>query len=183
MGAGMAVAASLTHRIARREDLDALRALMDAAIAELQKPFLDPGQIEASRVIMGLDTQLVDDGTYFIVESDGEVAGCGGWSHRATLYGGDQSPGRSAARLDPATDAARVRAMYTHPRHTRKGVGRMILALCEAAAREQGFTRVELMATLSGEPLYRACGYQECERLLDDRGGVAVPLIRMLKPL
>jgi GNAT superfamily N-acetyltransferase len=174
---------SLTHRVARREDLDALRALMDSAIAELQKPFLDAGQIEASRLIMGLDTQLVDDGTYFVVEDGGEIAGCGGWSHRATLYGGDQSPGRSAALLDPATDAARVRAMYTHPRHTRKGVGRLILALCEAAARAHGFKRVELMATLSGEPLYRACGYEESERIIDDRGGVGVPLMRMTKPL
>jgi hypothetical protein len=82
---------------------------------ELQKPFLDEAQIESSRTIMGLDTQLVDDGTYFIVESDGEIAGCGGWSYRGTLYGGDQSPGRSAALLDPASEPARVRAMYTHP--------------------------------------------------------------------
>jgi GNAT superfamily N-acetyltransferase len=177
------MSSSLTHRIAGREDLDALIILMNEAIAELQKPFLDAGQIEASRLIMGLDTQLVDDGTYFIVEAAGELAGCGGWSHRATLYGGDQSPGRSAALLDPARDAARVRAMYTHPRHTRKGVGRMILALCEAAARARGFRRVELMATMAGEPLYRACGYQPCERILDDRGGVPVPLLRMAKSL
>jgi GNAT superfamily N-acetyltransferase len=132
---------------------------------------------------MGLDTQLVDDGTYFIVEADGEFAGCGGWSRRATLYGGDQSPGRSAALLDPATDAARVRAMYTHPAHTRKGVGRLILSLCEYAARAEGFKRVDLMATLAGEPLYRACGYEPVERVVDDRGGEAVPLLRMTKPL
>lgn len=175
--------AALTHRIAGRDDLDALRALMDAAIGELQKPFLDADQIASSRTIMGLDTQLIDDGTYIIVESLGELAGCGGWSARATLYGGDQSPGRSAAFLDPATDAARVRAMYTHPRHTRKGVGRMILALCEQAAKAQGFASVELMATMAGEPLYRACGYQPCERILDDRGGAAVPLLRMRKRL
>ena len=175
--------AVLTHRPARRDDLDALKALMDAAIAELQKPFLNPAQIASSRTIMGLDTQLVDDGTYFIVESDGELAGCGGWSRRATLYGGAQSPGRSAAQLDPARDAARIRAMYTHPRHARKGVGRLILSLCEAAARAEGFTQVELMATMAGEPLYRACGYAPCERLADDRGGVAVPLLRMRKRL
>ena len=174
---------TLSHRLASREDLDALRALMDAAIGELQKPFLDPDQIESSRVIMGLDTQLIDDATYFIVEAGGELAGCGGWSARATLYGGDQSPGRDAAFLDPAQDAARVRAMYTHPQHTRKGVGRLILSLCEQAARARGFSRVELMATLSGEPLYRACGYQPCERVVDDRGGVAVPLLRMSKML
>jgi GNAT superfamily N-acetyltransferase len=175
--------ATLTHRLARRDDLDALRALMDAAISELQKPFLDARQIASSRTIMGLDTQLVDDGTYFVVEANGELAGCGGWSRRATLYGGDQSPGRSAALLDPARDAARIRAMYTHPRHTRKGVGRLILQLCEQAARAEGFRRAELMATLAGEPLYRACGYEPEERVTDERGGVAVPLVRMYKVL
>lgn len=90
-----------------------MTALMDAAIAELQ-PFLDAAQIAASRAIMGLDTQLVDDGTYFVVEANA-LAGCGGWSRRATMYGGDHSPGRDAALLDPTRDAARVRAMYTHP--------------------------------------------------------------------
>src|SRR5437870_10020214 len=158
---------TLTHRLAVHDDLDALRALMDAAISELQKPFLNENQIESSRTIMGLDTQLLDDGTYFIVEADGNLAGSGGWSRRATLYGGDQSPGRSAALLDPAKDAARVRAMYTLPAHARKGVGRLILFLCEQAARAEGYKRVELMATLAGEPLYRACGYEPGERLTD----------------
>ena len=175
--------ATLTHRPAKRDDLDALRTLMDAAISELQKPFLDASQIASSRTIMGLDTQLIADGTYFIVEADGNLAGCGGWSRRATLYGGDQTPGRSAALLGPEKDAARVRAMYTHPQHVRQGVGRLILSLCEAAARSEGFKRVELMATMAGEPLYRACGYQPCERVMDDRGGVAVPLLRMSKSL
>ena len=174
---------ALTHRLARRDDLEPLRLLMDAAISELQKAFLDERQIASSRTIMGLDTQLIDDGTYFIVEADGQLAGCGGWSRRATLYGGDQSPGRCADLLDPAEDAARVRAMYTHPLHARKGVGRMILALCEAAARSEGFQRVELMATMAGEPLYRACGYEPYDRVMDDRGGAAVPLVRMRKSL
>jgi GNAT superfamily N-acetyltransferase len=173
----------LTHRLARRSDLDALRALMDAAIAELQKPYLDEAQIASSRMIMGLDTRLIDDGTYFVVEADGELAGCGGWSRRATLYGGDHSPTRSDALLDPARDAARIRAMYTHPRHTRKGVGRLILSLCEAAAKAEGFTRVELMSTMAGEPLYRACGYAALEQVTDARGGAAVPLVRMGKGL
>jgi GNAT superfamily N-acetyltransferase len=173
----------LTHRLAQRDDLYALRGLMEAAISTLQKPFLDERQIESSRTIMGLDTQLIDDGTYFIVEIDGALAGCGGWSRRATLYGGDQSPGRSSALLDPAKDAARVRAMYTHPQHTRKGVGRMILSLCEEAARLEGFRKLELMATMAGEPLYRACGYEPGERVMDDRGGVPVPLLRMSKYL
>lgn len=174
---------TLTHRLARRADLDALRDLMDAAISELQKPFLDESQIASSRFIMGLDTQLIDDGTYFIVEANGNLAGCGGWSRRATLYGGDQSSGRDAALLDPAKDAARIRAMYTHPHHTRKGVGRLILSLCEKAARSEGFQKVELMATMAGEPLYRACGYEPRERVTDERGGVAVPLLRMTKSL
>lgn len=173
----------LTYRLARRADLDALKVLMDAAISELQKPFLDESQIASSRVIMGLDTQLIDDGTYFIVESDGELAGCGGWSRRATLYGGDQTPGRSSTLLDPTKDAARIRAMYTYPNHTRKGVGRLIISLCEEAARAEGFKRMELVATLAGEPLYRTCGYEPYESFMDDRGDVGVPLLRMKKML
>jgi GNAT superfamily N-acetyltransferase len=175
--------ARLTHRLAGLEDVDALRALMNAAIAELQKPFLDARQIAASRSCMGLDTQLIEDGTYFVVEVDGVLAGCGGWGRRATLYGGDQSPGRSAALLDPATDAARIRAMYTHPDHARRGVGRLILARCEEAARSAGFTRVELMSTLAGQPLYLASGYQAGTPVLDRSGDVAVPLIPMSKAL
>ena len=174
---------TLTHRVARREDLEALRELMDAAIAELQKPFLDANQIASSRAIMGLDTQLIDDGTYFLVHADGALAGCGGWSRRATLYGSDQTPGRSAALLNPAMDAARIRAMYTHPDHARKGVGRLILSLCEAAARSEGFSRMELMSTMAGEPLYSRFGYQQVERVTDNRGGVPVPLVRMSKSL
>jgi GNAT superfamily N-acetyltransferase len=171
------------HRLATRGDLAALERLMAAAIAELQKPFLDDQQIASSRTIMGLDTQLIDDGTYFVVEVNGELAACGGWSRRATLYGSNQTPGRSAALLDPAKDAARTRAMYTQPRHARKGFGRLILSLCEDAARAEGFTRMALMSTMAGEPLYRACGYQPLGRVTDDRGGVPVPLLRMEKPL
>jgi len=155
-----------THRLAAEDDLDAIRALMDAAIAAHLKALLDPAQVELSRSIMGLDTQLVADRTYFLVEADGRLAGCGGWSRRATLYGGDHSTSqRNAALLDIARDAARVRAMYTHPDFARRGVGRLILGLCEAAAREAGFGSVELMATVSGDPLYRACGYHEIRRI------------------
>ena len=121
---------AFTHRLATRADLPALTALMAAAIGELQRGFLSEDQIAASRAIMGLDTQLIDDGTYFVVLEGAAVAGCGGWSRRATLYGGDHSPGRDAALLDPATDAARVRAMYTAPAFARRGVGRLILTLC-----------------------------------------------------
>ncbi|TAJ69571.1 MAG: GNAT family N-acetyltransferase [Phenylobacterium sp.] len=156
---------------------------MEAAIAELQRGFLDPAQIASSRMIMGLDRQLLIDGTYFVVEADGRIAGCGGWSRRATLYGGDHTPGRDAALLDPATEAARVRAMYTHPDFARRGVGRLTLDLCEAAARAEGFRRVELMATLSGRALYSQCGYQDIEGIEDDRGGAAVPLVRMGKAI
>jgi GNAT superfamily N-acetyltransferase len=172
-----------THRLAQPGDLEALRGLMAAAISELQRPFLDERQIASSRAIMGLDSQLIEDRTYFIVESGGRLAGCGGWSRRATLYGSDQTAGRSTALLDPARDAARVRAMYTHPDHARRGIGRLILGLCEAAAYGEGFAHVELMATMAGEPLYRACGYEPIERIEDARGGVGVPLLRMRKRL
>jgi len=173
----------LSHRLATIDDLDVLRTLMAASIAELQKPFLDAHQIESSRTIMGLDTQLIEDGTYYVVEVDQKVAGCGGWSRRATLYGGDATPGRNAAVLDPSRDPARVRAMYTHPAFARQGVGRRILSLCESAAQQEGFQTVELMSTMAGEPFYLACGYQPVERVTDARGGAPVPLVRMQKVL
>lgn len=174
---------ALDIRIARLEELAALNALMELAIGELLRPFLSEAEIASSRAIMGLDSQLVKDGTYFVVEAAGALAGCGGWSRRATMYGGDVSPGRDPALLDPARDAARVRAMYTHPSFVRRGVGRMILDRCEEAARAEGFTRAELVATLAGLPLYRACGYREVERFTDQRGGAPVPLARMVKAL
>lgn len=172
-------------RVASLEDLPTLKALMDESIGRLQAGFLTPEQVQASHGVMGIDTQLVRDGTYFVVEIAGQCAGCGGWSRRATLYGGDHSTKlRDDAMLDPARDPARVRAMYTHPNFTRRGVGRAILAASEAAARAEGFTRVELMATLSGEPLYRACGYEQVERLQSAPiDGVQVPLVLMSKPL
>ena len=173
----------LSLRPATPEDAPALKALMDRAIGELQRGFLGEDEIAASRAVMGLDSQLILDGTYFVVEADGALAGCGGWSRRATPYGGDHSAGRDETLLDPAVDAARVRARYTDPAHIRRGVGRLILAMCEQAARTEGFARAELTATMAGEPLYRACGYQEIERFLDDRGGAPVPLVRMGKPL
>ena len=175
---------SLILRLAAPEDLPALRDLMNAAIGELLNPFLSPAEVAASYEVMGLDSQLVADGTYFIVEDSAALAGCGGWSRRATLFGGDHSAGRDAALLDPSRDAARVRAMYTHPDHVRKGVGRLILDACERAAAGEGFTRCEMAATLAGEPLYRACGYLEIERFVaSTSGGVEVPLVRMGKAL
>jgi len=160
-------------------DLSDLRVIMAAAISENLKPFLPPDLIRSSERIMGLDTTLIADGTYWVVLHQGEPVGCGGWSRRRTLYGGDHSQGRDESQLDPAVDAARVRAMYTHPSFVRRGVGRLILTGCEAAAGAEGFKRLELMATLAGEPLYRAYGFRELERISD--GGV--PLIRMVKTL
>jgi GNAT superfamily N-acetyltransferase len=170
-----------THRLATRDDLPTVRALMDLAIGELLLSFLDAKQIAASRAIMGLDTQLVDDETYFLVEHEETLIGCGGWSRRATLFGSDATVGRNAALLNPGTDAARVRAMYTHPCHVRRGVGRLVLRLCEEAARDEGFRRLELMATLAGEPLYQACGFEPIERVIHNQDGVEIPLVRMGK--
>lgn len=176
-------ALTLTHRLATRADLPALAPLIHDAIEQLQRGFLDPDQIAASHETMGVDARLVDDGTYFLVELGGEPAGCGGWSRRATLYGHSHSPTQDASLLDPATEPARVRAMYTHPRFARRGVGRLILALCEAAAAAEGFTRLELVASLAGERLYAAAGFVAVERLEDTSGPVPVPIVRMGKPI
>ena len=175
----------LTYRLATEADISAISRLMDRAIDSLQRAYLSPAEIAASRLSMGLDTQLISDRTYFLVEQDDEPVGCGGWSYRATLYGGDQSAvQRDARTLDPASDAARIRAMYTCPSHTRRGVGRLVLALCEDAARAAGFRRVEMMATLAGEPLYLACGYLPIERVSKmAESGPPVPGVWMGKDL
>lgn len=175
-----------TVRWANEDDIPAIAALMDRAIGKLQNAFLTPEQVAASRLSMGLDTQLIADGTYLLVETEaGRLVGCGGWSYRATLYGGDHNPAlRDSAPLDPATDPARIRAMYTDPDFTRRGIGKIVLAVNEAAAKDAGFARAELMATLAGEPLYTACGYEPIERV--DKmttNGVAVPGVRMGKAL
>jgi GNAT superfamily N-acetyltransferase len=172
----------LQFRAALIDDLDAVRTVMDAAIGELQHGFLSPDQIVSSRAVMGLDRQLVVDGTYFIASITGEIAGCGGWSRRATLYGGDHSVAlREPRLLDSATEAARIRAMYTHPGFARRGVGRAMLAHCEAAARADGFSACELMGTMAGVPLYLSAGYRVIEEIVDDRGGAPVPMKRMRK--
>lgn len=174
----------LTHRLATVADIPVLTTLMDRAIAELLPAFLSPEQVAASHEIMGLDTQLIEDGTYFVVQAAGAAAGCGGWSRRTTLFGGDHTGGRDAALVDPATEPARVRAMYTSPDFVRRGVGRLILELCEAAARAEGFRTCQLAATMGGEPLYAACGYHRIEPFeAETSGGVRVPLVRMGKSL
>ena len=177
---------SFAVRTATADDIPAIAALMDRAIGALQAAYLTPDQVASSRLSMGLDTQLIADGTYVVVaDVEGRIVGCGGWSWRATLYGGDHNPAlRNAAPLDPATDAARIRAMYTDPDFTRRGIGRMVLAANEASARAAGFTHAELMATLAGEPLYVACGYDPIERVDKmSEGGVPVPGVRMGKTL
>lgn len=175
----------LTSRLATLDDLPALHALLRRAIGELQRDFLSPEQVEASHKVMGLDTQLLRDRTYFLVDDGERVVGCGGWSFRSTLYGGDDSiVAREPTRLEPSRDAAKVRAMYTHPDFARRGIGRQVLMLCEGAARNAGFRRVELMATMAGVPLYRACGYAPVEEVLSDPiGPVRIPLLRMRKSL
>lgn len=176
--------AMFTHRLALPQDMPALKQLMTAAIRELLPQFLSPEKVEASFAVMGVDSQLIEDGTYFILEEDGVTAGCGGWSRRATLFGHNHTAGRDARLLDQASEAARIRAMYTAPAFVRRGVGRRILELCEAAARAEGFSRAELGATMGGEPLYRACGYVEIERLeVPTPNGVTVPITRMGKRL
>ena len=176
---------SLTHRLATPDDLGRLRETMRRSIDQLQGPFLTPEQVRASHKVMGLDSQLVEDGTYFLVECDGRVAGCGGWSWRSTLYGGDSSiVSREPVALDPATEPARIRAMYTDPDFVRQGVGRLILKLCEQAALSAGFSRATLMATMAGVPLYEACGYEAVEPALEVAiDQTRVPLVKMEKLL
>ena len=179
------MSSTFTDRIATLDDLDGLHVLMGRAIAQLQSDYLTPEQVVASAKVMGLDTQLVRDETYFVIESDGRMAGCGAWSFRTTLYGGDDSVvTREPVRLDPARDAAKVRAMYTDPDFVRQGIGARILALCEEAARQAGFKRVELMGTAAGVPLYSAQGYMpSAEQEFARVGDVSIPLLRMEKAL
>ena len=173
-----------SHRLATLAELPELERLMDASIRTFIGARLDAARVEASFDIMGVDTQLVEDGTYFVVECGDRIAGCGGWSRRATMFGGDHSAGRDARLLDPAAEPARVRAMYTHPDFARRGVGRLVLSLCEAAAAREGFRSLELVATVAGEPLYLACGYVLVERIdVPTSKGVTVPLARMTRSI
>jgi GNAT superfamily N-acetyltransferase len=176
---------SFTTRIAQPEDLPALREVMRRSIEALQHDFLTPEQVRASHRVMGIDTQLVSDRTYFIVVEGNRIAGCGGWSWRSTLYGGDASiVDREPHALDPDTDPARIRAMYTDPDFVRRGVGRLILRLCEDAARAAGFRSTTMMATMAGVPLYQSCGYRALKPVLSDPiDGIRVPLVLMEKSL
>ena len=157
---------------------------MKQSIRELIGACLPPPQVEASFEIMGVDSALIDDRTYFTVEHEGGLVGCGGWGRRATLFGGDHSGGRDARLLDPASEPARIRAMYTHPAFARRGIGRVVLARCEEAARAAGFLELALVATVAGEPLYRAAGYTLVDRIaVPTSSGVTVPCANMRKRL
>ena len=173
-----------TSRIATYEDAPAISALMELSMAALLKHVLTPAQVAKSHASMGLDTQLLDDGTYFLI-FDGEfLVGCGGWSRRRTLFGGNHTAGRDNAFADPKTEAAKIRAMYTHPDHIRRGIGKLLLDLGENAARTEGFKTIELGATASGLLLYEKCGYAVIEDLAEpDEDGVSVPIILMHKTL
>jgi len=152
-------------RKALTDDLPRLRELIEASVRGLQAGDYTPAEIEgALQSVYGVDTQLIADGTYFAVESDdGRIIACGGWSKRKTLYGGDQYAAREDSLLDPARDAAKIRAFFVHPRWARRGLGSVLLEACESAALAAGFTRLEMGATLSGVPFYRAKGYAEIE--------------------
>ena len=171
-------------RIATREDIPAIEALMAASMAALLPDFLDDKQVERSSESMGVDTLLVDDGTYFLVYIGETLAGCGGWSRRRTLYGANHTSGRDDALADPATEPAKIRAMYTHPDFTRRGIGRFLLQAGEDAARAEGFKTMEMGSTAPGRPLYEACDYVFIEDLSQpSEDGTIVPILRMRKAL
>jgi GNAT superfamily N-acetyltransferase len=134
--------------------------------------------------VFGVDKQLIRDGTYFVVEHDSQVVGCGGWSKRRSLYGGDRGRAGEDALLDPQRDPARIRAFFVHPAWARRGIGRSILIACDSAIRTAGFFSIELVATLAGEPLYTAGGYSPIERYeIDLAEGLRLPAVRMSKHL
>ncbi|MHA7899662.1 MAG: GNAT family N-acetyltransferase [Henriciella sp.] len=171
-------------RIATREDIPAIEALMAASMKALLPKFLDAKQVERSSESMGVDTLLVDDGTYFLVYVEDTLAGCGGWSRRRTLYGGNHTTGRDDVLADPTTEPAKIRAMYTHPDYTRRGIGRLLLKAGEDAARAEGFKAMEMGSTAPGRPLYEACGYELIEDLSQpNEDGTVVPILRMRKAL
>ncbi len=171
-------------RIATRDDIPAIESLMAASMAALLPKFLDEKQVERSSESMGVDTLLVDDGTYFLVYVDDTLAGCGGWSRRRTLYGGNHTTGRDDDLADPETEPAKIRAMYTHPDFTRRGIGRFLLDAGENAARAEGFKTMEMGSTAPGRPLYKACGYEFIEDLSQpSEDGTIVPILRMRKAL
>lgn len=174
---------NITLRQAVPADIPALRPLIDASVRGLQAADYTPAQIEgALQTVYGVDSQLIADGTYFVVEADTVIVGCGGWSKRKTLFGGDRWTGREDSLLNPEQDAAKIRAFFVHPDWVRRGIGSMILEACEKAASAAGFTRLEMGATLTGVPLYRARGYVALENLTTPlRNGESLMVVRMEK--
>jgi GNAT superfamily N-acetyltransferase len=172
-------------RKATIEERDELQRLIAESARQLSREHYSDAQIEtAITTVFGVDTDLIDDGTYFVVEMDGELAGCGGWSKRKTLFGGDQYSARDAGYLDPQTEPAKIRAFFIHPDHARKGIARAILSRCEDEARAQGFRALELMATLPGIEFYKSCGFVETGQFaLDLTESVKLELVPMRKEL
>lgn len=177
--------ALVTLRLARMEDEPSLRELIPRSARALSAGFYSEAQIEAAiRFVFGVDSQLVKDGAYFVAESDGEIRACGGWSRRRTLYGGDQHKRSEDPLLDPATDAARIRAFFVAPEFARRGLGRRLMQTCARAAYDAGFRRLELMATLPGVPLYAAFGFTTGESVVETTpDGVSIPFVRMHRQL
>ena len=175
---------NFTHKIAILADIPTIEKLMQLSINQLLGPLLTKEQLEASFDSMGLDDQLIKDGTYFMIFNGDVFVGCGGWSNRETLFGGNHTPNRDSNFLDPIKDSARIRAMYTHPSWARKGIGSLVMHLGENAARKLGFKKCELMATQSGKLLYETQGYEPIEDILyETETGQTVPMTRMEKTI
>lgn len=174
---------SFILRTAELADIPTLKDLITESVIALQADDYSEAQRRAALgTVFGVDTQLIMDQTYFVVETSGEIVACGGWSFRKTLYGADALAGREDNRLDPAVDAARIRAFFVKPGWTRRGLGGQILKACEAAAVAAGFRRFELGATLTGIPLYRAYGYEPIETTeAQMAGGLSLAIVRMGK--
>ena len=172
-------------RHASLADREAIQRLIAESARGLSRAHYDDVQIEAAiATVFGVDTDLIEDGTYFVVESAGELIGCGGWSRRRTLFGGDQYASRDASYLDPLSEPAKIRAFFIHPGHARKGVGRAILDRCESEATGYGFRAIELMATLPGVKFYQSCGYvEQGDYELELIEGVKLGLVPMRKEM
>jgi GNAT superfamily N-acetyltransferase len=168
-------------RAATMADVPALRKLIELSVRGLSAGHYTAAQIDAALAeVFGVDTQLIADGTYFVVDGPTDPAAAGGWSARRTLFGGDQMKQVDDPVLNPAVDAARIRAFFVHPDWARRGLARQLYDTCERAAAAAGFRRLELMATLPGEPLYRALGFTDVEHVVLTLGNaVAVPFVRM----